>query len=175
MENRAFGTLNYRAMKNLLLMRHGKSSWELNVSDEDRALIQKGITDAKLLGEAIANEALEIDVAFSSPANRALHTAMICLRQLNFSLDAFRVVPELYDFSGNHVLNFIHNLPNDVNTVLIFGHNHAFTHIANSLGNLHIENVPTSGFVHLQFSDTVWSSISKGTTIQTIFPKQLKP
>lgn len=161
-------------MKNLLLMRHGKSSWELNVSDEDRALIQRGITDAKLVGEAIANQGLEIDFAFSSPANRAFHTAMISLRQLRFPLHTFEVVPDLYDFSGNHVLNFIQNLSKDLNTVLIFGHNHAFTHIANSLGDQHIENVPTSGFVHLQFKDTTWESISNGTTVQTIFPKQLK-
>jgi phosphohistidine phosphatase len=161
-------------MKNLLLMRHGKSSWELNVNDEDRALLQRGISDAKLVGIAMSEMGLEIDYAFSSPANRALHTAMICLRQLRYSLDTFRVIPELYDFSGNHVLNFIQNLPNDLNTVLIFGHNHAFTHIANSLGGEHIENVPTSGFVHLQFPDTDWKSISYGDTLQTIFPKHLK-
>lgn len=161
-------------MKNLLLMRHGKSSWELNVSDEDRALLQRGITDAKLIGNELERKGIAIDFAFSSPANRALHTAMICLRQLRFSLDTFKVIPELYDFSGNHVLNFVHGLPNDLNTVLIFGHNHAFTHIANSLGSNHIENVPTSGFVHLQFNEQSWNSISKGTTKETIFPKQLK-
>lgn len=161
-------------MKNLLLMRHGKSSWELNVSDEDRALLQRGISDAKLVGEELAGKGLEIDFAYSSPANRALHTAMICLRQLRYDLEQFSVVPELYDFTGNHVLNFVQNLPNDLNTVLLFGHNHAFTHIANSLGNQHVENVPTSGFVHLQFPDSTWKTIAKGKTIQTIFPKQLK-
>lgn len=155
-------------------MRHGKSSWELNVSDEDRALLQRGITDARLVGEELSSKGLELDVAFSSPANRALHTAMICLRQLRFPLVNFRVIPELYDFSGNHVLNFVRSLSNDLNTVLIFGHNHAFTHIANSLGSQHIENVPTSGFVHLQFKDQPWTTIDQGVTIETIFPKHLK-
>ncbi len=161
-------------MKNLLLMRHGKSSWELNVSDEDRALLQRGISDAKLVGKELAEKGMEIDFAFSSPANRALHTAMICLRQLRFPLGSFTIIPELYDFSGNYVLDIVRNLPNQLNTVLIFGHNHAFTHIANSLGSQHIDNVPTAGFVHLHFNEKSWSSISKGTTIQTIFPKQLK-
>jgi phosphohistidine phosphatase len=161
-------------MKNLLLMRHGKSSWELNVGDEDRALLQRGISDAKLVGEALRQNDVQLDFVFSSPANRALHTAMICLRQLRFPLDNFKVIPELYDFSGNYVLKFVKSLPNDFNTVLIFGHNHAFTHIANSLGSNYIENVPTGGFVHLQFNEQSWTSISKGTTIGTIFPKQLK-
>ncbi|WP_396637324.1 SixA phosphatase family protein [Maribacter sp. R77961] len=161
-------------MKNLLLMRHGKSSWELNVSDEDRALLQRGISDTKLVAQELALKAFHIDYVFSSPANRALHTAMISLRELRFPLDKFEVVPELYDFSGNYVIDFIKNLPNELSTVLIFGHNHAFTHIANSLGSQHIENVPTAGFVHLQVDVESWASLSKGTTIQTIFPKQLK-
>lgn len=161
-------------MKNLLLMRHGKSSWELDVSDEDRALLQRGISDVKLVGEALSQNGVELDFAFSSSANRALHTAMICLRQLRFPLDNFKVIPELYDFSGNYVLEFVKSLPDELNTILVFGHNHAFTHIANSLGSTHIENVPTGGFVHLQFNEQSWTSISKGTTIGTIFPKQLK-
>ncbi len=161
-------------MKNLLLMRHGKSSWELNVNDEDRALLQRGINDSKRIGQELETHELNIDFAFSSPANRALHTAMICLRQIRFPLNKFQVVPELYDFSGNYVLDLVKKLPNDLNTVLLFGHNHAFTHITNSLGHQHIENVPTAGFVQLQFAIKSWESLSKGTTIRTIFPKQLK-
>jgi len=64
-------------MKNLLLMRHGKSSWELNVSDEDRALLQRGISDTKLVAQELALKAFHIDYVFSSPANRALHTAIL--------------------------------------------------------------------------------------------------
>ncbi len=161
-------------MKNLLLMRHGKSSWELNVNDEDRALLQRGISDAKLVGEKLSTKDLTIDFVYSSPANRALHTAMICIRQLRFPFDNFKVIPELYDFSGEHVLDFVRSQPSSLDTVLVFGHNHAFTHIANILGSEHIENVPTSGFVHLQFNDNNWTTIEKGTTVQTIFPKHLK-
>ncbi len=161
-------------MKNLLLMRHGKSSWELNVSDENRPLKQRGINDAQLVGAELSKKSLAIDYAFSSPANRALHTAMICLKALRFSMDEFKVVHELYDFSGGQVIDFVKSCPDDLNTILIFGHNHAFTHIANSLGNKHIDNVPTSGFVHLQFNEDSWGKITKGSTVQTIFPKALK-
>lgn len=155
-------------------MRHGKSSWELNVSDQDRTLLQRGITDGKLVGSKLSKDVLNIDFAFSSPANRALHTAMICLRELKFSLNNFQVVPELYDFSGEQVMDFIKSRPNSLDTILVFGHNHAFTHIANALGDRLIENVPTSGFVHIRFNEESWEVISKGSTIQTIFPKELK-
>ena len=161
-------------MKTLILVRHGKSSWKYSVGDKDRPLLPRGIADAILVADIFNEQNIPIDAAFSSPANRALHTSMIFVRQLYFSLDKFQVVNELYDFSGEYVLQFIKGLEEDLNTVVIFGHNHAFTHIANSLGNSYIENVPTSGLVHLEFDVDHWSSIEKGITKQTIFPKQLK-
>jgi len=161
-------------MKTLILVRHGKSSWEYSVGDRDRPLLQRGINDAHLVSEKFNEQGMPIDAAFSSPANRALHTSMIFVRQLYLPLSKFQVVNELYDFSGEYVLQFVKELHNDLNTVLIFGHNHAFTHIANSLGNTYIENVPTSGLVQLQFDVNDWKSIEKGSTKQTIFPKQLR-
>lgn len=161
-------------MKTLILFRHGKSSWEYSVGDKDRPLLPRGISDAILVADNFNEQELPIDAVFSSPANRALHTSMIFVRQLYFSLDKFRVINELYDFSGEHVLQFIKGIDKTLNTVVIFGHNHAFTHIANSLGNSYIENVPTSGLVHLEFDVDQWSSVEKGVTKQTIFPKQLK-
>jgi phosphohistidine phosphatase len=161
-------------MKNLFLMRHGKSSWELNVSDQDRALLQRGIIDAQLVATEFSSKNLKIDYVYSSPANRALHTGMIFSRTLNYPLKHFSIVSDLYDFSGDKVIDFIKNLDDSLHNVLIFGHNHAFTYIANALGNKHIDNVPTSGFVQLQFNDNTWSSIEQGSTILTIFPKQLK-
>lgn len=161
-------------MKNLLFMRHGKSSWELEVSDQDRPLSQRGITDAHMVGKKISAEHLQIDFAYSSPANRALHTAMIFLRNLKYPLSNFEISTDLYDFSGNEVLDFIKRVDNNLQTILVFGHNHAFTYLVNSLGDSHIENVPTSGFVHIKFDEDSWANISQGTTIKTVFPKQLK-
>jgi len=161
-------------MKTLILVRHGKSSWEYAVSDIDRPLLQRGITDAFLVADHFNEQEMKINAIFSSPANRALHTSMIFVRQLYFPLDKFQIVSELYDFSGDYVLQFVKDLSDTLDTVVIFGHNHAFTFIANSLGNSYIENVPTSGLVQLEFDLEQWASIEKGVTKQTIFPKQLR-
>lgn len=161
-------------MKTLILVRHGKSSWEYSVGDKDRPLLERGIKDAHLVSDRFHEGAPKIDMIFSSPANRALHTAMIFCRQMYFPLDRFRITERLYDFSGDEVLQFIKELDNASDTIMIFGHNHAFTHIANSLGNTYIENVPTSGLVQLKFDVDGWASIHKGITEQTIFPKVLR-
>jgi phosphohistidine phosphatase len=155
-------------------MRHGKSSWDLPVSDMDRALNERGVNDAHLVASAFKKTALKIDALFSSPANRALHTAMIMLRTLDFSLSNFQISNDLYDFSGESVMQFVRELNNKLDTVMIFGHNHAFTEIATSWGNYYIGNVPTAGLVKINFDVDTWSEVSKGKIETTIFPKQLK-
>lgn len=161
-------------MKTILLVRHGKSSWEYSVSDRDRPLLERGINDAGLVAKEFFKNYLEIDAAYSSPANRAMHTAIIFLRTVNFPLEKFNLSNILYDFTGRDVLSFIKSLDNSKKTVLLFGHNEAFTNIANSLGNENIDNLPTSGLVELKFDTNDWSTVSKGVTGRTIFPKSLK-
>ena len=161
-------------MKNLILVRHGKSSWEYSLNDKDRPLLQRGINDGHLVVGAFKQKNVNVDAIFASPANRAMHTCLIFLRQLHFPYSQFEITNELYDFSGDYVLEFVKNLDDSLDTVMIFGHNHAFTHLANALGNIYIDNVPTSGLVHLTFDTNNWRTLEKGTTINTIFPKHLK-
>ncbi|WP_228237645.1 SixA phosphatase family protein [Allomuricauda sp. M10] len=160
-------------MKQIILMRHGKSTWDYDVSDKDRPLQEKGIKDANVVSNTFRMHAPKLDFAFSSPAIRALHTSMIFVRNLGLDLAQFRVEKCLYDFSGDGVQQFVSNLDNNLNTVAIFGHNYAFTSLANSWGDQYIENVPTAGLVHITFDVDEWSRISKGTTKQMVFPKHL--
>jgi len=155
-------------------MRHGKSSWDLSVADLDRSLQERGISDAYAVAKEFNDLNIKIDACFSSPANRALHTGIITARVLRFPLNNFHLTKELYDFSGNSVIEFVKNLENALNTVLIFGHNHAFTEIVNLWGNQYIENVPTAGLVQLNFDIDNWRAIVKGRTKTVLFPKQLK-
>ena len=70
-------------MKTWIMMRHGKSSWELQVSDADRPLNERGINDAHRMGAFLATKNIKVDAAYASPANRAAHTALIVLKELD--------------------------------------------------------------------------------------------
>ena len=161
-------------MKQIILVRHGKSSWDYDVSDKDRPLKERGIRDAGLVSKKFAEQGLQIDFAFSSPANRALHTSMIVLRNIGFDLNNFQVQEALYDFSGNGVGNFVKSVDNRFGTIMIFGHNYAFTTLANTWGDQYIDNVPTAGLVHIKFNVDSWVKVDKGTSETIIFPKHLK-
>lgn len=160
-------------MKHIILMRHGKSSWEYEVSDKDRPLKERGIDNTLQVAGAFKDFAVKIDAAYSSPANRALHTAVIFLRKTRSPLANLRIEEALYDFSGESIQNFVKSIDNTHNTIALFGHNYAFTILANAWGDRHIEEVPTSGLVHIAFRVDHWADIVKGTTKYFTSPELL--
>ena len=161
-------------MKTLVLVRHGKSSWEYDVGDRDRPLKNRGINDANLVSNAFKKANFSPDKVFSSPANRAFSTCQIFMTNLMLDDGHLEVVEDLYDFGGSSVMNYLEQLPNSLEKVMIFGHNHAFTSIANRYGTEYITNLPTSGLVMIDFDIDSWSEINKGRTRMIITPKQLK-
>ena len=161
-------------MKSVILVRHGKSSWEFDVVDRDRPLKSRGINDANLVAQEFLNRVDLPEKIFSSPANRALSTCKIFAKHLKISEDSIHVDEELYDFLGENVTRFIKNLSNDYDTVMIFGHNHAFTSISNIFGDKYIDNLPTSGLVKLNFNIENWKDLTQGTTEYIIIPKEIR-
>lgn len=161
-------------MKTVIFVRHGKSSWDYSVEDKDRPLKERGIHDAFLVAQHLNSLKLSIDFAFSSPANRALHTGLIFLRSLHYDFERFRVTDQLYDFSGESVNQLLKGLSDDISVVLIFGHNYAFTNLVNRLGDTYLENLPTSGMAILEFDNNQWTNIKKGKTRALVFPKALR-
>lgn len=153
-------------------MRHGKSSWKPKVSDKDRPLSQRGIEDANKIGCFIASKISIVDMAFSSPAIRATHTALIVCEKLELPLNKFSISKSLYDFSGEKVLEFIRSLDNSLNTVITFGHNNACTYLSYRLCGFDGDNIPTAGATLFRFDVSLWSQINSGNA-EYLFPKTL--
>ena len=78
MDNSTFATIGY--MKTVLFVRHGKSSWDYEVNDRDRPLKERGVNDAYAVSSEFKKMEIAVDFVYSSPANRALHTAVIFSR-----------------------------------------------------------------------------------------------
>ncbi|UZO80258.1 histidine phosphatase family protein [Aquimarina sp. ERC-38] len=161
-------------MKKLYLVRHAKSSWEFDLEDHERPLNERGLNDAKLIGLGLREKLDSVDKIVSSDALRAQTTAAIITEQLDKKYHKFDLESRLYDFTGDQVVWYIKSTSTTVNTLLLFGHNHAFTLIANKYGNKFIENVPTAGVVGIKFDITDWKDISAGETFLTLFPKSLR-
>lgn len=149
-------------MKTWIMMRHGKSSWELNVADQDRPLNARGVNDAHRMGAFLATKKFNIDAAYTSPAIRAAHTALIVTKEMSVPAHKLGVRPMLYDFGGDNVLAFMHSLPDEYTTVMTFGHNNACTYLAYKLAGFQGVNIPTAGAVVFRFDVSLWASIHVG-------------
>ena len=160
--------------KKIILVRHGKSSWEHGVGDRDRPLKRRGINDASIISKEFKKIEYRIDKIYSSPANRAFSTCKIFATNLDWLKDSINIEETLYDFSGENVMRFISNLDNSLNTVIIFGHNHAFTSIVNIYGDQFIDNMPTSGLVVISFNIESWQHAKYGQTELVMFPRDFR-
>jgi len=161
-------------MKNLILIRHAKSSWDAPIDDKQRFLSNRGIKDAHLISQHIQSLIPKTNLIWSSDAKRAAETATIFAQNLNWPLESIIFKDELYTFDCAKLENVIKACADDYENVILFGHNEAITEFVNKFGDVFINNVPTSGFVSISFPEDSWSKIKNGKTKKILFPSQLK-
>ena len=161
-------------MKTLYLVRHAKSSWKHDIDDHSRPLKDRGKRDGALVAKKASEELQAPQRIISSDANRALSTAQFFKSAWNLPEEDFETNHQLYDFSGQDVIRVIKALDDNLDRVMVVGHNHAFTSIANMFGNKYTDNIPTCGLVVIEFDEESWKDISTGRTVKRIFPRDLK-
>lgn len=110
----------------------------------------------------------------SSTAKRASDTAMIFAQNLSCPIESIIFNDDLYTFDDRQLEKIVKSCNNDYDNVILFGHNDAITNFVNKFGNVFIDNVPTSGFVSINFESDNWKTIDKGKTQKVIFPRDLK-
>ena len=156
--------------KVLTIVRHGKSDWSFNgLADFDRPLKARAYTDGYKMASKLKKMDPLPDLMLSSPANRALYTAMIYNRVLFGEFQRLQITEDLYLSGPRLILNKIRALEDAVQHVAIFGHNPGFTELANQFLPEYLDNIPTSGFVRLTFNTSKWSEISEKNLTGHIF------
>ncbi|MCC7303724.1 MAG: histidine phosphatase family protein [Bacteroidia bacterium] len=160
-------------MKTLILIRHAKSDWgnEL-LSDRYRPLNARGHSDAPAMAERLRNLGVKPDKLISSPALRAMTTALYFTEGFSLDPGIIQMSAALYETGEKEYLRVIRGTEANVNTLLIFAHNPVITTLANRLGNLRTDNVPTCGAAAFQFRIGHWSDVEKGELLFYEFPKK---
>lgn len=163
-------------MKKLYLVRHAKSSWkEEGIQDMDRPLKGRGITDAYNTAEWLYQQGEVPDHMVSSPATRALHTALIFARNLEHPFSSIEIRPEIYHASTKDLLNLVYTFDDAYDSVMLFGHNPTITDFVNKCIDHRIDNVPTTGVACLKFDADRWLDIDKKAELVFFdYPKRRK-
>lgn len=163
-------------MKELILVRHAKSSWNNpSLRDHDRPLNNRGKRDAPVMSAYLLDKILTTDAIISSTAVRAKLTARHFQSSFQDSLELVDTSEELYHASVDDILDVVQSIDDQYNRVMIFGHNPGFTSFANTYSNAYIDNVPTCGIVGINFNVMQWSdvTIKNGTVQYFYYPKML--
>lgn len=149
-------------MKTIFLVRHAKSSWEESgLNDQERPLKKRGILDARHKAKAIALKKSAIDLILTSPAFRALNTAILFSKYLNYPLHKIGVNEAIYNSNVQRLLEVVHSIDNSDSSVMIFGHDPSLALFASYLTGKTFEKIPTSGVVCIDFAIADWKKIKK--------------
>ncbi len=163
-------------MKTLILMRHAKALKESDDStDHNRQLSDKGKEDAKLMSDSLKREKFLPELIVSSTSKRTQKTAKIVLEDLNLKPNSLLLESDLYEATTSDILHVIRLLPDEINTVMLVGHNPSFTGMIGLLSQTFIENLPTSGIAVIQFNIPTWklTQNKSGKLVWFMHPKLL--
>jgi phosphohistidine phosphatase len=148
-------------MKTLLLVRHAKSSRDdPMLADRDRPLNDRGLRDAPKMGERLAKREVKPDLMLSSPAVRALTTAQLLAKKLDYKPKDIAVDDRIYATSSKVLLEIIHGLDDRLKCVMLVGHNPEMTELAHRLSN-EITDMSTCAVAEFSFDIKSWTKVGK--------------
>ncbi|WP_312135661.1 SixA phosphatase family protein [Sphingobacterium sp.] len=153
-------------MKTLYLIRHAKAEDHgLLKNDYNRNIISKGKERAIRIANELATQ-LKINnntLVISSSANRAKQTADIFCEILGYPLTDILETREIYEAHFTDILRIINNVPNNVENLLVFGHNPGLSNLTNYLSHAEVE-LATSNAAILSLPDNFnFSELAGGT------------
>ena len=151
--------------KILHIVRHGKALQDYRfIHDYDRPLIEKGIVNNEAVAKRLHAQYATPDLIISSHAARALQTAHIFARVMGYPHDRIQVNEKLYLEGEETIRDLIECLPNEVESVMIVGHNPDLTYLAHIFARQMIDSIPTSGAVTICFETDKWNEIGEAKT-----------
>jgi phosphohistidine phosphatase len=131
---------------NLLLMRHGKSSWsDDGVTDHERPLSARGREDATSMATVLIENNIVPKMILVSSSRRTMETVERMMVELPSV--TVKVIPELYHASPMALLEIIHNHGANVDPLMVVGHNPGMeTTVSNIAG--HLVPFPSAALAH---------------------------
>lgn len=149
-------------MKELLVIRHAKSSWaNAFQGDFERPLNDRGHRDAPIMAEKILKRGVSVQCFASSTANRALTTAIYFAEAYGKNKKDILLFPELYHAPEEIFYQVITKLPDNYNSVALFSHNPGITDFINGLTNTRIDNMPTCGIFAIKAVTNEWKHFKR--------------
>ena len=148
-------------MKKIIFVRHGRAEEPSSIfPDFERSLTTKGKNVSEQMALTLKQKEKGMALLITSPAFRAYETAVVFARVLGSDPDKILLKNDLYhratlkSFAG-----IIENISDDIDLIILFGHNPSFTEISDRLSRDGCDFLPKSGIVCLSFKTDTWKAI----------------
>ena len=162
-------------MKEIYVLRHAKSSWDnSNLSDFDRPLADRGISDAKKMSNFLKDMNIKIDRVLCSNAIRAKETFDLTADGFDFHIEKATYTDKLYFGDTTTIIQDLKELDESLNNILIVGHNPTLHYLVEILTNESINRFTTCNLATISH-DGEWVSLnSQQCSLKSLIrPKEL--
>jgi phosphohistidine phosphatase len=164
-------TKNESTRRKLIFVRHSKAEDQSpDIPDFERSLTLRGKVNTRMMAVLLRQKGEDPGQIVTSPAFRALETALIFGTEYGISPAGMRLAPELYlDLTEDQFLPFIRSLSDDDETVTFFGHNPLISEMAAYFASDEPEVLPKSGVCCLEFIAPEWKDVEPGSGMTACF------
>ncbi len=149
-------------MKNLILVRHAKSSWDRpGLPDIERPLNKRGLRDAPFMADVLKKKEIKPNLIISSPANRAYTTAKIFAEHLDYDIQNILKESDLYLADVEEFLSVLKQIDDSISTIMLFSHNPGLLYFLHYLTDTKLDDFPTCAVISLSLSTESWKQIKE--------------
>lgn len=154
--------------RRIVLFRHAKADWP-QVSDHDRPLAERSRKDAPVAGRKLADSGIPFDLALCSTAARTRETWKLAVHELPHRPKTV-YEDRLYEASPGELIAVLNETPDDVQNVVLIGHNPGVQGLADILAGdaegdaqvrMNRRGFPTSAFAVLTYTGS-WKALEPG-------------
>jgi phosphohistidine phosphatase len=152
-------------MKKIIFVRHGKAEDNsAAIQDLERSLTARGKVISRLMARKLREtENIPMQI-ISSPAFRAIETALIFATELGTSADNIMIDDSLYhNMSLKQLPGILSRAGEESEVVIMFGHNPSFSEIVCSLCADGCDVIPKNGIAGISFKAGSWKEIRHGS------------
>ncbi|MBE0676235.1 MAG: histidine phosphatase family protein [Bacteroidales bacterium] len=150
-------------MKKLIFVRHGKAEEnDTAPSDFMRSLTAKGKDISGQMARRLAKREKGDVMIITSPAFRALETALIFADALKSGYDKVLLREAIYGPLGlDNLCLLLREAGDDNSCIILFGHNPSFSLLVNHFSGSNRGFMPKSGVACFGFDTDKWADISR--------------
>ena len=156
-------------MRRVYLLRHAKSSWkDRSLADRDRPLAGRGKRAAKAVAGHLEAEGIRPDLVLCSPARRTRETLERVEAAFGDQVET-RLDEALYGASEAELLACLRALAQEVDSVMVIGHNPGLEQLARALASQGAqlarmrEKYPTAALATIELPGEDWRAIEPGS------------